>query len=325
MPLHHGRRARRRRHGGDDRRRASTPPARSPAACTAPNRLGGNSLSDLLVFGRRAGLAAAERALGIAGEVDDRPRLRSSDVTQHALSFFDHEGGENAYAVHQELQDTMQDLVGIIRTESELRRGDGEAGRVRRAGRRVARSKATVSSTPAGTSPSTWSRCSRSLAARRCRAIERRESRGGHTRDDYPVPDPELENVNMITRLTDGEYVVTSGAEAASRDARRVWRSSSRRSALMAVDTEPGHVGACGAERRTHRDRITHAHLARRRERRRVRGLHACRHRRARSCSTSSTASRPSRRRTSRCAGTARPASAARAAPRSTASRASCA
>ena len=83
------------------------------------NRLGGNSLSDLVVFGRRAGMSAAQRAL----DGPDAPvvsETQVADVTRHAVSYFDNEGTENAYAVHRDLQETMQDLVGIIRVESEL-------------------------------------------------------------------------------------------------------------------------------------------------------------------------------------------------------------
>ncbi len=84
------------------------------------NRLGGNSLSDLLVFGRRAGLAAAEHALKSSRDARraTSPRLPRSPATPSSPS--SSEGGENPYPVHQALQETMQDLVGIIRTESEL-------------------------------------------------------------------------------------------------------------------------------------------------------------------------------------------------------------
>src|SRR6476659_8780739 len=83
------------------------------------NRLGGNSLSDLLVFGRRAGGSAAEYAKG------NKRSDRLSDETlasaeAHALAPFGHEGGENPYAIHRELQETMNELVGIIRTAAEV-------------------------------------------------------------------------------------------------------------------------------------------------------------------------------------------------------------
>src|SRR6187200_2142408 len=85
------------------------------------NRLGGNSLSDLLVFGRRAGEAAAARAGKTAGKP---PTVRDEDVLAAedlALApFEDRSGGENPYTIHQDLQANMQDLVGIIRTEEEL-------------------------------------------------------------------------------------------------------------------------------------------------------------------------------------------------------------
>src|SRR4051794_31035559 len=85
------------------------------------NRLGGNSLSDLLVFGRRAGLYAAEYVRNQPGSV----KVDNEQVDSYAkelLAPFDSKGGENPYTVHSELQDCMQDLVGIIRTEAELRK-----------------------------------------------------------------------------------------------------------------------------------------------------------------------------------------------------------
>jgi succinate dehydrogenase / fumarate reductase flavoprotein subunit len=170
------------------------------------NRLGGNSLSDLLVFGRRAGLAAGEAALG-SGEVKlDEGQIE--EYTQQALSYFDHDGGENPYALHHELQDTMQSLVGIIRTESELVEArqllaefEQRAAKVQVEGHRQF-------------NPG-WHLAldlESMIAVSRCvtlGAIERKESRGGHTREDYPKPDPELEKVNMVIRWRDGAYSVT--------------------------------------------------------------------------------------------------------------------
>src|SRR5262249_44889664 len=83
------------------------------------NRLGGNSLSDLVVFGRRAGQYAAEYAKGMP----NLPTLNLEDVdaaAEEAVAPFENSGSENPYTIHHELQDTMQELVGIIRTESEL-------------------------------------------------------------------------------------------------------------------------------------------------------------------------------------------------------------
>jgi succinate dehydrogenase / fumarate reductase flavoprotein subunit len=166
------------------------------------NRLGGNSLSDLLVFGRRAGLAAAERALGLPGEVT-LDQIEVEDACMHALSFFDHESGENPYAVHAALQDTMQDLVGIIRTEGELvtaaenlKAFDERINRVAVEGNRqfnpgwhTALDMESMLSLSHATTLS---------------AIERKESRGGHTRDDFPLPDPRWGSVNLASYVENG-------------------------------------------------------------------------------------------------------------------------
>ena len=108
------------------------------------NRLGGNSLSDLLVFGRRAGRYAAEVALGREGEatIDD---AEVEQVTDHALSFFSADSGDNPYTLHRDLQETMQDLVGIIRTESELVEARGKLAEFdERAGADVGRGPPSV-------------------------------------------------------------------------------------------------------------------------------------------------------------------------------------
>jgi succinate dehydrogenase / fumarate reductase, flavoprotein subunit len=171
------------------------------------NRLGGNSLSDLLVFGRRSGLAAAERALGLPGAValDEASVV---EVISQALSFFANDGGDNPYTVHQDLQETMQDLVGIIRTAVEL---DKATDKLVELGERAGKAsvEGNVSFNPG------WHTAldvESMLACAQCTtlaAIERKESRGGHTREDYPKPDAELEKVNMVARIRDGAVTVT--------------------------------------------------------------------------------------------------------------------
>jgi succinate dehydrogenase / fumarate reductase flavoprotein subunit len=170
------------------------------------NRLGGNSLSDLVVFGRRAGLAAAERALGAPGDTVVS-ETQVADVTRHAMSYFENDGTETAYAVHRDLQDTMQSLVGIIRTETEL--VEAKENLVSLEGRAAnCVVEGNLCFNPG------WHLAldlESMLAVANCTtlsAIERRESRGGHTRDDYPGFRPEFENVNMITRFVDGAYTV---------------------------------------------------------------------------------------------------------------------
>src|SRR5439155_16385604 len=101
------------------------------------NRLGGNSLSDLLVFGRRAGLSAAEYALGLEGAPNGGGAEIKARATR-ALEPFGRERGENPYAVHESLQQCMQNLVGIIRTETELKQALEEIEELKeRAGRTV--------------------------------------------------------------------------------------------------------------------------------------------------------------------------------------------
>ncbi len=176
------------------------------------NRLGGNSLSDLLVFGRRAGLAAAERAKGTpvdtsleAGQVNE--------VVTHALSFLERDGGgTQPYDLHHDLQETMQALVGIIRTESELLEAKEKLVEL---GERAKKASAPGSRR---FNPG-WHMAldlESMLTVANCTtiaALARKESRGGHTREDYPNPDPELEKVNYVCRYRDGEYTVTPEAK----------------------------------------------------------------------------------------------------------------
>ena len=169
------------------------------------NRLGGNSLSDLLVFGRRAGLGAAEYAAGRSGA----PSVDAAEIDEAiaaAEAPFQREEGENPYDVHHELQRTMQSLVGIIRTESELKEAmvkieelEDRANNVSIGGGRPYNSGWNLT-----TDLPSMLTVSRSVAQG---ALNRKESRGGHTRDDYPMPDPELGKVNFVQRIpADGEH-----------------------------------------------------------------------------------------------------------------------
>ncbi len=170
------------------------------------NRLGGNSLSDLLVFGRRAGLGAAEYAKKLqAASVVDAGQVE--EAARAALAPLERASGENPYDLHAELQETMEQHVGIIRTEESLRQGIGKLEELKGRAEQV---KAT------GTRHynSGWhlaidlsSLLTMSEAVARA-ALERKESRGAHTRDDYPDYDPDLANVNVVLRLVDGEIRV---------------------------------------------------------------------------------------------------------------------
>lgn len=165
------------------------------------NRLGGNSLSDLLVFGRRAGEAAASYADGLGGA---RPAVAETDVKAAqatALAPFEHEGGsENPYTIQQDLQQTMNDLVGIIRTAPELERSLEEIERLKeRAGHLVVEGHRQYN-------PG-WHLAldlRNMLLVSECiakAALERQESRGGHTRDDFPGPDDTWGSKNLVLRL----------------------------------------------------------------------------------------------------------------------------
>jgi succinate dehydrogenase / fumarate reductase flavoprotein subunit len=162
------------------------------------NRLGGNSLSDLLVFGRRAGQFAAK----FAGE-RGRANPSSADVdaaVKRALAPFDHaSGGEAPYAVQHELQQTMQKLVGIVRQESEM----VEALQAVRA----MRSRAAKVGVPGNREYNPGWHTALDLdnlltvsEAIALAAIDRKESRGGHFRDDYPDKVAEFAKFNIVIR-----------------------------------------------------------------------------------------------------------------------------
>ena len=166
------------------------------------NRLGGNSLSDLLVFGRRAGLHAALYAKDFGGPLTvDAGQVEA--VAREVLEPFSRAGGENPYAIQADLQETMQSLVGLIRSERELTEA------LRRIETLKARAK-RVRAEGARTYNPGWHTALdlRSLlAVAECcalAALEREESRGGHTRDDHPYTDDQWGRVNVVLRLRDG-------------------------------------------------------------------------------------------------------------------------
>jgi succinate dehydrogenase / fumarate reductase flavoprotein subunit len=173
------------------------------------NRLGGNSLSDLLVFGRRAGAGAA----AYAKKQSAAPRVNDAEVeaeTRALLAPFDRTAGESPYEVHRALQDVMDRLVGIFRVQGDLesaieqlRKLEARAADVRVEGTRMfnpgwhlardLKNMIVVSEAIARS------------------ALLRKESRGAHSRLDFPAPDPALGQVNhCVTRGASGMQVAAT-------------------------------------------------------------------------------------------------------------------
>ncbi|ORB55718.1 fumarate reductase/succinate dehydrogenase flavoprotein subunit [Mycolicibacterium rhodesiae] len=168
------------------------------------NRLGGNSLSDLLVFGRRAGLGASDYVRALS----ERPAVSDAAVDEAAklalAPFEPKDNPENPYTLHAELQQSMNDLAGIIRKEGELQEALGkidelkaryanvvvEGGRIFNPGWHLAidmRNMLLVSECVAKA------------------ALARTESRGGHTRDDFPKMDSHWRNKLLVCRVAPGD------------------------------------------------------------------------------------------------------------------------
>jgi len=163
------------------------------------NRLGGNSLSDLIVFGRRAGLGA----VSYLDALDERPKISESDVddaANRAVAPFDWpaEGqAENPYTIHAELQQSMNDLVGIIRKEEEVQQALDKLVELRERARFIA-VEGRREFNPG------WHLCldlRNMLLVSECvakAALLRTESRGGHTRDDFPGMDAQWRNKLLV-------------------------------------------------------------------------------------------------------------------------------
>jgi succinate dehydrogenase / fumarate reductase flavoprotein subunit len=166
------------------------------------NRLGGNSLSDLLVFGKRAGQFAAE----YAAKLDRRPTPAAdavNDAIAAALKPFDDNGEENAYTVQQELQDVMFSLVGIIRTAEELEKALSEIEKFKSRVQKVTVQGGRAYNPGWHVALDIHNMLTVSEACAKA-ALERKESRGGHTRDDYPQTDPQWGKVNLIVTERNG-------------------------------------------------------------------------------------------------------------------------
>jgi succinate dehydrogenase / fumarate reductase flavoprotein subunit len=164
------------------------------------NRLGGNSLSDLLVFGRRAGLAAAQHAKRASAPSIDNSQIESAE--KELLAPFSNSGTESPYAVHRDLQEAMQNLVGIFRTQEDLQKAlvELEKLKARAANAGVEGSRLFNPGWHLFYDLKSMLTVSEAVAHS---ALARRESRGAHSRIDYPKLDTVWEKKhNIIVKET---------------------------------------------------------------------------------------------------------------------------
>jgi succinate dehydrogenase / fumarate reductase flavoprotein subunit len=171
------------------------------------NRLGGNSLSDLLVFGKRAGQFAAEFARhNAAARVDG---VQTQAAARGALEPFDRgASGENPYQIQYELQDCMQDLVGIVRTESEMQQALQAIAQLRSKAASAGIAGHRQYNNGWHTAMDLANMLEVSEAITRA-ALLRKESRGAQFREDFPDKDPEWGRHNIVvSRAADGGMAV---------------------------------------------------------------------------------------------------------------------
>jgi succinate dehydrogenase / fumarate reductase, flavoprotein subunit len=176
------------------------------AGINGANRLGGNSLSDLLVFGKRAGEFAAKFAKENSLGKIDNDKIES--VAREALAPFERRDGENPYQVQKDLQDAMQDLVGIVRTEGEMREALEKINDFKKRAEKAAVTGNREYNPGWHTALDLKNLLTVSEAITRA-ALERKESRGAQFRDDYPDKNDQFAKVTtMIAKAADGSMQV---------------------------------------------------------------------------------------------------------------------
>ena len=176
------------------------------AGINGANRLGGNSLSDLLVFGKRAGEFAAKFAKeNSLGNIDN---AKVDVAAREALAPFEQSGGKNPYEVQQNLQEIMQDSVGIVRHESEMKSALEHLGKFWQDVKRVGITGNREFNPGWHTALDLKNLLTVSEAITRA-ALERKESRGAQFREDYPNKDDAFGKVNtIISKAADGSMQV---------------------------------------------------------------------------------------------------------------------
>jgi succinate dehydrogenase / fumarate reductase, flavoprotein subunit len=159
------------------------------------NRLGGNSLSDLLVFGRRAGLAAAEHAKKISTTAIDAGQIE--EAAREMLAPFERKDGESPYTIHRDLQETMQNLVGIFRNKEDLIRALEELEKLNERAGRVSVEGSRLFNPGWHLAQDLKAMLTVSAAVTRS-ALAREESRGAHSRIDHPGLDATWGTKNSV-------------------------------------------------------------------------------------------------------------------------------
>ncbi|HEY0051560.1 MAG TPA: fumarate reductase/succinate dehydrogenase flavoprotein subunit [Pyrinomonadaceae bacterium] len=178
------------------------------AGINGANRLGGNSLSDLLVFGKRAGEYAAKFAReNDFGNIDNG---QIQEKVRWSLEAFDRTNGENPFTIQHELQEMMQDLVGIVRTEDEMQRALIGIKELKERREKISLT-GNIDFNPSWHTALDLHNLLNVSEAITLAAIERKESRGGQFRDDYPAKDPEFAKFN---------FTIKKGADGAMQIAR---------------------------------------------------------------------------------------------------------
>jgi succinate dehydrogenase / fumarate reductase flavoprotein subunit len=171
------------------------------AGINGANRLGGNSLSDLLVFGKRAGEFAARFAKdNRVGKIDND---KIENVARAALKPFEQSGGENPYEIQKDLQELMQDNVGIVRTESEMQAALEQLGKLTERANQSGIVGHREFNPGWHTALDLKNLLTASEAITRA-AIERKESRGAQFRDDYPDKEERFSKVNTMISKAEG-------------------------------------------------------------------------------------------------------------------------
>jgi succinate dehydrogenase / fumarate reductase flavoprotein subunit len=176
------------------------------AGINGANRLGGNSLSDLLVFGKRAGEFAAQFAKqNSLGEIHND---EIDFAAREALAPFERVDGENPYQIQKDLQELMQDNVGIVRTDSEMQYALGQLEQLKQ---RVNHAAVTGNReyNPGWHTTIDLKNLLTVSEAITLAAVERKESRGAQFRDDYPEKDDGFSKVNtIISKAPDGSMQI---------------------------------------------------------------------------------------------------------------------